>query len=508
MKLIVKPHKIEIEKTPVNEKEIDVTKVEFEFADEITNEYVKEAYFTLNSSTYKKIIVNNECNIPYEVLTQQGQVEIGVVAYLVEDEEEIKRYNPSPVYIATWKGSLKDNADNSEPITPSEMEQYEQALQDGLETVNNKIELINDALIEVENQDIDAEKVNTTTTVTITKKDGTQQTVTILDGEKGETGASGKDGKDGRDGANGRDGYIQYDSYNKLNADYVDDSESTNKFTSATEKMVWNNKQDTLVSGINIKTINDQSILGEGNITIEGGGGSGTSNYNDLTNKPSINNITLTGNKSLNDLSIQRVIDSSHKLSSDLVDDTNKTNKFVTASEKTTWSGKQDALVSGTNIKTINNESILGSGNISISGGGTATDVQINGTSIVSNNTANILTNTAYNSSSNKIATMSDIPDITGKQDKIPVETSSQTTITIDPNKYYSFGEAASLNITLATPSDNTIYNEYMFEFDSGSTATTLTLPNTVEWVQTPTIEASKTYQVSIVNNIGIIVGV
>ena len=31
--------------------------------------------------------------------------------------------------------------------------------------------------------------------------------------------------------------------------------------------------------------------------------------------------------------------------------------------------GKQDALVSGTNIKTINNQSLLGSGNISISGG-------------------------------------------------------------------------------------------------------------------------------------------
>lgn len=33
-------------------------------------------------------------------------------------------------------------------------------------------------------------------------------------------------------------------------------------------------------------------------------------------------------------------------------------------------SSKQDALVSGTNIKTINNTSLLGSGNISISGGG------------------------------------------------------------------------------------------------------------------------------------------
>lgn len=32
---------------------------------------------------------------------------------------------------------------------------------------------------------------------------------------------------------------------------------------------------------------------------------------------------------------------------------------------------KQDTLVSGTNIKTINNTSILGSGNIDIQGGGT-----------------------------------------------------------------------------------------------------------------------------------------
>lgn len=35
-----------------------------------------------------------------------------------------------------------------------------------------------------------------------------------------------------------------------------------------------------------------------------GGGGGGTSNYNDLTNKPSINNVTLSGNKSTADLGI------------------------------------------------------------------------------------------------------------------------------------------------------------------------------------------------------------
>ena len=43
----------------------------------------------------------------------------------------------------------------------------------------------------------------------------------------------------------------------------------------------------------------------------------------------------------------QTKIDSSHKLSSDLVDDTNKTNKFVTSAEKTTWNGKYSKPTGG-----------------------------------------------------------------------------------------------------------------------------------------------------------------
>ncbi|MBR3209197.1 MAG: hypothetical protein IKN65_00120 [Clostridia bacterium] len=42
--------------------------------------------------------------------------------------------------------------------------------------------------------------------------------------------------------------------------------------------------------------------------------------------------------------------------------------------------------------------------------GGTVTDVQVDGTSIISSGVANLVTNTAYNASTNKIATMSDLP--------------------------------------------------------------------------------------------------
>ena len=41
----------------------------------------------------------------------------------------------------------------------------------------------------------------------------------------------------------------------------------------------WDGKQDKLVAGVNIKTVNNQSLLGPGNITIQGGSGGGTSTF-------------------------------------------------------------------------------------------------------------------------------------------------------------------------------------------------------------------------------------
>lgn len=49
----------------------------------------------------------------------------------------------------------------------------------------------------------------------------------------------------------------------------------------------------------------------------------------------------------------QNVIDSTHKLSSDLVDDTNATNKFVTAEDKQFWDAKQMALSDTDSIENI-----------------------------------------------------------------------------------------------------------------------------------------------------------
>lgn len=86
----------------------------------------------------------------------------------------------------------------------------------------------------------------------------------------------------------------------------------------------WNGKQAALVSGTNIKTINNESLLGSGNITVVA-----TETDPVFSGSPAANILT---------------------------------------SDLTNWNNKQDALVSGTNIKTINSQSIVGSGNVDFYG--------------------------------------------------------------------------------------------------------------------------------------------
>lgn len=166
-------HKLEIVKSPVNELEVNITKVQFEFPSSMDG-LVKEAYFTLGEHTYKQIINHNECDIPNEVLVKKGDIELGVVAFEVQEEETLKRYNPSPCHFNTWIGSLKE-ADNTEPITPSEMEQFETQLQQGLDSIDEAID-------RASNLDVNATKTDNKTTITITHQDETTESVEILDG--------------------------------------------------------------------------------------------------------------------------------------------------------------------------------------------------------------------------------------------------------------------------------------------------------------------------------------
>lgn len=83
----------------------------------------------------------------------------------------------------------------------------------------------------------------------------------------------------------------------------------------------------------------------------------------------------------------------------------------------------------------------------------------------------------------------------------------SDSSFVITSNEYHVWGQMSTLSLTLAEPSDSTIYNEYAFEFISGPVATTLSLPSTIRWISAPDIQPNMIYQVSIVNNLGVIGG-
>ena len=85
--------------------------------------------------------------------------------------------------------------------------------------------------------------------------------------------------------------------------------------------------------------------------------------------------------------------------------------------------------------------------------------------------------------------------------------TFSNNNITLQPNVYYVQNTpTTSLTIYLGTPENNTILNEYLIEFTTASNGTTISMPSTIKWAngETPSFEKNTTYQLSIVNNLGV----
>ena len=95
-------------------------------------------------------------------------------------------------------------------------------------------------------------------------------------------------------------GYVSATKVTSWSSTVSDDNVASEKLI----KDTLDTKQATLVSGTNIKTINNNSLLGSGNITISGGGGGSDGEYfftkdsffdpNQWTGSPTISNGTIT----------------------------------------------------------------------------------------------------------------------------------------------------------------------------------------------------------------------
>ena len=132
------------------------------------------------------------------------------------------------------------------------------------------------------------------------------------------------------------------------------------------------NKQDNLVSGTNIKTINNNTVLGSGNLVINTtdawGDITGTlSNQTDLQNALDDKQNILVSGTNIKTINGNTVLGSGNLLinTTDAWGDITGTLSNQTDLQNA-LNDKQDNLVSGTNIKTINGNTVLGSGDLAI----------------------------------------------------------------------------------------------------------------------------------------------
>lgn len=158
--------------------------------------------------------------------------------------------------------------------------------------------------------------------------------------------------------------------------------------------------ESNYVTKFGIKTINGESILGEGDLVIEGGN----------TTVDSVFDGTST-----NPVEAQAI----EKYISDKLKPINET--LNSKANSADLASKQDTLVSGTNIKTINGESILGTGDITIGDNGETVSTMTGATSTLPGEGGLVPTPTA--GSNTKFlrgdATWAEIPSDDSKQDKL-----------------------------------------------------------------------------------------
>ena len=197
-------------------------------------------------------------------------------------------------------------------------------------------------------------------------------------------------------------------------------------------------------------------FFANGYVGSSGGGGGGTSDYSDLTNKPQINSVTLTGNKTASQLGL-----GTYSLPSGGIPATDL------ASAVQTSLGKADTALQSY----------------------TETDPTVP-------SWAKAVSKPTYTASEVGAA-----PAVT----EATVSAAGDVTQALDANKIYHFtGALTSLTITLNAAGTG-IVPQYHFDFDSGSTAPTVTLPNSVTMQGgTFTPEASKHYEVDILNGYGV----
>lgn len=190
-----------------------------------------------------------------------------------------------------------------------------------------------------------------------------------------------------------------------------------------------NSKQDTLVSGQNIKTINGQSVIGEGNIDITGGGTITIDSELSTNSENPVQNKVITN--ALNEKA------SKTELSNVSTSKANKADVYTKQEVDNKLATKQATLIQGTNITLSEPDS---EGKVTISASqpdtsGLATKTEL------TEGLATKLDTSVYNSEKADFALKSEIPDTSGlatKEEISDMETKTSAAATYQPKGNYA----------------------------------------------------------------------
>ena len=112
------------------------------------------------------------------------------------------------------------------------------------------------------------------------------------------------------------------------------------------------------------------------------------------------------------------------------------------------------------------------------------------------------LSTTSANPVQNSVVT-NELNTKADKVTEVTVSTGGAVNQALELGKWYHFtGALTSLTITLTAPASGELA-QYHFDFTSGATAPTVTIPNTVTMPGSFSVEANKRYEVDILNNYG-----
>ena len=164
---------LEIINQAITQNENDITIIDLEVPENYIN-WNKKIVFITSDGVIWDLFENNQYVLSKEI-TQRGKIKFYI--WLTHEQKDFRSEIKTLFF--------NDNVDASGEITPDE-----------IDAVNKILAMLDEALEEVDNVDIDVNKSGTISTVTISKKDGTSKSVNILDGERGPAGYTPQRGID------------------------------------------------------------------------------------------------------------------------------------------------------------------------------------------------------------------------------------------------------------------------------------------------------------------------